>query len=235
MTHKRDFLHLFGVIPSPVEVFQDLRDDPRWKYPLLFFITTSALVGVCTVPALLVPMRKVFESSFGPGSAAAAIGAAKLYIGVNEVLVKPLKGLIGWIFLASCLSIAATISDSKREGVFRKTLSVIAYSETIFVFMRIVTLLIVYARGIESIESESDLIVFKGLEYLVHSRDIPPWANALISSVHPFSIWYILVVTVGVGICCSLRRRTALIVVVFSWALWSVADYLLGVAVAGVF
>ncbi len=235
MTHKREFLHLFEVIPSPVEVFQDLREDPRWKYPLLFYITTSALLGVCAVPALLAPMRRVFESSFGPGGAEAALGAAKLYIGANEVFVKPLKGLIGWVFLGSSLSIAATISEPKREGVFRKFFSVIAYSETILVFMRIVTLLIVYARGFDSIESESDLIVFKGLEYVLQSPNIPPWALAVVSSIHPFSVWYILVLSTGIGVCCSLRWRTALIVVTLSWVLWSIADYLLGVAVAGLF
>ena len=226
MTVQKEFLHLFNIIATPSEVFQDLNETPRWRFPLIFLIVSSVAVGWFMVPAIMEPMRRMFSSTFGEGGAEAAMKSVTKSVLVLGLVIDPLLKVVRWFVLACTLYLLSIGLIKDHPHLFKRLFSVVAYTETIFILMSILTILIVYAKGLVNIENSEDLTIFKGLDYFLKDKNANPSLASVLANINPFSLWYIATITIGLSIMTRLKRFEALGVASVSWLIWMIMGIL---------
>ena len=170
MNLQQEFLNLFNILATPTEVYREINITPRWRIPFLFLVISSTTVGWFMIPAILEPMKKIFTSSFGQGSADAAISGIMKSILVAQLFIEPLLRLVRWLVLSAILFFITLLYGKGDSLLFKKLFSAVAYTESIFVLMSVLTILIIYVRGIDSIEATGGLTVFKGLDFFLKGK-----------------------------------------------------------------
>lgn len=221
MTLKKEILHLVDIIAVPAEVFRDLHSEPRWRFALVFLAFISVVTGWWMIPAVLEPMRRIFESTFSGGTADAGIAGARVYVAFVEMGVDPVSHALRWIIVTSGIVIFSPLIGGEHVR-FKNIFSIVAYGETIFNLERVLTVLIIYAKGISTIENEYSLSVFKGLEWFFVDRNHPAVVITFLSNINPFSIWYITTISIGIGIAGGMRRAKTITLSVIAWLVWMV-------------
>ena len=224
MTRKAELQHLINIFAAPAEVAGDMAEAPRWRVPLLFMILSSAVIGWFMVPAITEPMRKVFISSFGESAAEGAMKSVAVSMLATRIVIEPLFVLTRWVLYAGMLCAGAILFSGRQAKLFGKVFAFIAYSEGIFILLNLITLLVIYAKGIEAIAAPDDLTVVKGAEFFLgydHSGDI---LSAMLSKITPFSAWYIVVVTLGYSALTGIGRTKVLFIATTAWIILAASE-----------
>ena len=217
MTFKKEILHLFDIIAAPTEVYLDINEDPRWRCPVAFLFLSSTIVGWFMIPATLEIMRKIFSSSFGEQGADAAIAGVMKSLLVLHLLFDPASVLLRWVTLA-CILYASSLFFVKGDvKAFKRVCSAIAYTETIPILMNILTVLIIYVRGLQAIEGNDDLTIFKGLDFVFKGKHLNPTVSAFLSNLHLFSLWHAATLSLSVRIIMKAQAATALLISLIGW------------------
>lgn len=220
MTTKKEIANIFNILAAPAEVFTDVNESPRWRFPLLFLVLSTMTVGWFMIPAIMEPMKRIFASSFGESGSEAAMEAVMKSMLVLQLIVEPIFKIVRWVVLAGILYFISMLFVKDIPNLFKRIFSLVAYSETIFILMSVISMLIVYARGIQSIEGSDDLTVFRGLDYFIKGTTSNTALVTILSSVNPFSIWYVIIIAVGVRIVTQMERSKALATATIGWFGW---------------
>jgi hypothetical protein len=168
------------------------------------------------IPAVLEPMRRIFESTFSGTNAEAGISGARVYVAVLELVVEPASRILRWCIITSCLMVLSRIIQSGERLTLKSTFSFIAYAETIFILERILTVLIIHLRGISTIENEYGLTVFKGAEWFFRENYLPAMVSSFLGKINPFSIWYVVTISLKIDRLKSMGYS------LIAWILWIV-------------
>ena len=220
MNLQQEFLNLFNILATPTEVYGEINITPRWRIPFLFLVISSTIVGWFMIPAIMEPMRKIFASSFGQGSADIAIKGIMKSILVAQLLIEPLLKLARWLVLSAILFFITRLYVKGDFLLFKKLFSAVAYTESIFVLMSILTILIIYVRGMDNIGVMGDLTVFKGLDFFLKGKDQNTTVVTVLSNINPYSIWYVITIAFGVSVFTKLQKSQAFIIAGASWLIW---------------
>ncbi|MDI6767791.1 MAG: YIP1 family protein [Bacteroidota bacterium] len=221
MTFKNELLNLFNVIPTPTVVFEDLNKAPRWRLPLLFTLLSYIIIGWFMVPVIMEPMQRIYTNSFGEAGANAAISYVMKFTLLFQLLITPLSKIIKWLIIAICMYFFAQMLKKNKPGFFfNRYFAIVAYGETIFILMSLFTLLIIYAKGLSAIESSSDYQIFKGLNVLLSNNNSNLTLASVLGDINPFSIWYILTISIGIKVVTGLGRFKAIGVASLAWLVW---------------
>jgi len=220
MTLKREILHLFNIIAAPTEVYNDINATPRWRMPAGLLFIISPMIGFFIIPAAIEPLRKIYEESFDSRTAEIALQTSTHYFTIINVTFEPLVKIIRWVILSAVIFIPVLLYGRTASFTYTKVFSVVAYGETLFHLMGILTVLVIYARGIDQIADPSDLVVFKGINYFIDKNAVSSSIYNTLSNVNPFSLWYIAVVSRGIQITATIRFLTSLMLVSMAWGAW---------------
>ena len=220
MTLKREILHLFNIIAAPTEVYNDINATPRWRMPAGLLFIISPMIGFFIIPAAIEPLRKIYEESFDSRTAEIALQTSTHYFTIINVAFGPLVKIIRWVILSAVIFIPVLLYGRTASFTYTKVFSIVAYGETLFHLMGILTVLVIYARGIDQIANPSDLVVFKGINYFIDKNAVSSSIYNTLSNVNPFSLWYIAVVSRGIQITATIRFLTSLMLVSLAWCVW---------------
>ena len=187
-------------------------------------LLSSVLVGWYMIPAILEPMRKNFVSSFGEQAAEGALQGVMNSMLVIQLLLQPAGTFLRWVVFAGILYLLSLAFVNDRARLFAKLFSLVAYAEVIFVLMSVVTLLIIYGKGLAGIQGMGDLTIFKGLEYFLGEGRANATLVTILSNINPFSVWYIITVAFGLSALMNLKKSTAVFVAGIGWLLWLLAS-----------
>ncbi|HTK81009.1 MAG TPA: YIP1 family protein [Bacteroidota bacterium] len=221
MTRKAELLHLINIFAAPAEVAADLAETPRWRAPLIFMILCSALTGWFMVPAIVEPMRKIFISSYGEGAAEGAIKSVSMTMLVTRMIIQPCVVIVRWVFFAGLLTAGAFLSVGRQGQVYRKLFAFVAYAEGIFILLNIITVLVIYAKGIDTIASQADLTVIKGADQLLRDNFSGDLLSSILSTLTPFSAWYLVVITLGYHALTGIGRTKGLVIAIAAWIMFA--------------
>jgi len=218
---KPEFMNVLNVVALPTEVFADTNQVPRWRAPFALLVASSVVIGWFMIPAITEPLRRVYAHSFGESAAETTVSTMMRYFLLLEILVEPMFKLLRWIVFAGVLYLLVLTVTRDRRKLFSRLFAITAYSESIFVLMSTLTVLIIYARGLDHIEGSSDLTVFKGLDFFFPGE---PSANlaltTLLTNVNIFSVWYIITVSAGIRLITGLNRFEAVGFATIAWLIW---------------
>ena len=214
-------MNVLNVVALPTEVFADTNQVPRWRAPFALLVASSVVIGWFMIPAITEPLRRVYADSFGESTAETTVSTMMRYFLLLEILVEPMFKLLRWIVFAGVLYLLVLTVTRDRRKLFSRLFAITAYSESIFVLMSTLTVLIIYARGLDHIEGSSDLTVFKGLDFFFPGE---PSANlaltTLLTNVNIFSVWYIITVSAGIRLITGLNRFEAVGFATIAWLIW---------------
>jgi hypothetical protein len=189
-------------------------------------LLSSLVIGWYMVPAMMEPMRKIFVSSFGEDTAGGAMKSIMKSMLIMQLLIEPVFKFVRWIVFAGILYVLSLAFVKGQGNIYKKLFSLVAYSEIIFILMSILTMLIVYSKGIESIQGMSDLTVFKGLDYFLKDGGSNSTVVMILSNINPFSVWYIITIAFGVSVLIRLPKSKAIFIASVGWILWLLASLL---------
>jgi|ERR1051326_57965 hypothetical protein len=221
VSFKNETVNVFCVLASPVRVFGDVGRESRWRAPLIFAITSSLVIGWFMVPALEEPMKKIYARSFGAGSAESVMATVMRSLLMVEMVVEPFLRIVRWMVVASALYVLCFILLEHRRPSFAQCFSIAAYSEAILVLASALDLFIIYARGLNQVESSGDLrFLTRGLEFVIAPGGSNQVLATLLSSVTLPSILYVLYVSIGTGVVAGLKRSTSIGIGGLTWLFW---------------
>ena len=222
---KEETLNIFNVLATPTQVFEEITREPRWRIAFLFVIVSNVAIGWFMIPAIQEPMRKIFARSFGDQNAGSAVSSMMRYFLLVQMVVEPLFKFLRWVVFASVLYVVCRFLIDRGDCSFKRFFSIVAYSEIIFILMSLLNILVVYALGLERIQSSSDLTtVNKGLEIFFAQTGSNTALMTLLSNLNIFSFWYIIILSIGVGAATGLRRYESIGVVGIAWLIWIVVS-----------
>jgi len=133
---------------------------------------------------------------------------------INVLLILLIGAGLLWVLTA------LTGSDAR----YRMLLSVLAHASVTLVLVTMVSALIVFVRGTETVSSFSDLRPAIGLDLLAPGAT--GFLGSYLNAINPFSIWGVWLTGVGVAVTHRTSRGTGVVV--------AAVAYLIGAAIFAV-
>jgi hypothetical protein len=209
-------LQLLNIYTAPKQLFLSLKQKPNWILPFVVISVAAVLVEWFSFPFVL----KLTLASLPPNAAQQHVNEAAAYLSeqrfINMSFI-PVKLLFGLSIFALLLYYSCLIFKPREKIQFKQLLTAVVFSEMILMVGRIISFVIVLSKGVGHVNTISELNNSFGLDLLL------PVANAnlpmynLMSSINPFSVWYIAVLSVGVSILSGFSKAKAAILTTSLW------------------
>lgn len=226
MRFRTEVASFFNVLAAPAEVFAGLYHTPRYRVPALFTLVASLIAGYAMIPAEEQILRGIYMRSFGAEHADSAVTSLMKIYFVLGVLVRTCTIFVRWLVFSVVLYSITRSCIPKSYPNWKQIFCVVAYSEIIFIAMSVISVLMIYAQGLEKIVNSTDMVVFKGLDALVGSWIDNPLLSTLFANVNIFSLWYVITVSVGLRVFTGFKRSESVALTAVSWLTWSIVNML---------
>jgi len=225
-------LDLVRVLFSPGEVFTRVKEQPRILAPLVGLLVIQVAISTLNLPYVRMAMRAQMAAQPGGGAAPAA---AEKFAVFGTLIGAPISIAIILLIAAFLLWVAVSILGG--EGQFRHLFAVSIYGFVPAILLQLAGFAVLAMRGGEGITSMQDLQPSLGLDlFLAPMMELGAFMKGLLRSVNPFSIWQVVLVTMGIQKTHNVERGTAASAAVIQWGVLAVIGALfamLGAARAG--
>lgn len=213
------FQRIAGVLLTPGETFESIAKRPDIVVPLLVVLLVSLSTGI--IVALNVDFaamaREVMETQVESGDvpAEAADRSVRFMASFYKVLffASPVLGLIMLLAIAGVLHISFRLFGG--EGTFKQAFSVTLYSWMPFLIKGIIATAVLASRQTVGM-AELQNPVRSNLAFLVDMKT-QPIPFALLSSLDLFTIWTLILFTIGFAAVSRFSRTKAAVIVVSLW------------------
>ena len=207
-------MNTLDIFFEPASLFKNLNSRPTWLGP---FLVVSLLVIVCTLlmfPVMEHLMLKQLPVGISAEQQAQMLSSLKMsrYIGL---LSAPVTLLIKWSIFAFLLY-AVTILFSS-DFTYRKALAIMAHASIITALDSLIGIAILYLRGLDNIQSPKDLESLVWSLSWLFSAALHPAFRAILDSLTIFSLWYWIVLFLGVRLTTKLSKLEATAIITILW------------------
>jgi hypothetical protein len=224
---------LMNIFVAPGEVFESIKAAPKksglWAIPCLLAIVISIIFifVVFSDPAIQSQMRELTEKqienriaqqNLPPEQAEAARQQATSMMGGPMWKVFGIVGAIvytiGTLLLVSLVLLLLSKTVFKAPTSYGKAMEIVGPSlMTNFVLGSIVSMLTVLAMG--------SIHATPGLALAISEFDPENKIHILLSSVNVFTIWYLVVLSIGLGKLASVKIGKAAVWIFGIWVVWT--------------
>ena len=210
---SEQFSRLTGIIFSSSKTFEELNNRPTW---LVAFFTIG--FGVILITFLISPFMMQAQTASMPSDMSLqqienVLKFAKRFQIIGIVL-SPLFLIIKFIFTSAILWLIIQLFS---EVDFKRMFSVVVHCGVILFLGSIITFIILKLRGLQSIKSAADVQVSLGLDLFIQNPDLNFPLKAFLSNINVFSVWWIILVGLGISIIAKISRTKATIITAFFW------------------
>lgn len=210
--------HLLNIYIAPRRVFVSLRENPQWFLPFLVLSVIALTIEWFSFPYVL----KVTIANLPPNAAQQHIQEAVSYLhgqrAINAAFI-PLKLMAGWSLFALVLYYVCIVFKPLEQIQFRHVFAVVVFSEMITVVGKILSFVAALVKGIEHVNTISELNNLYGLDFLFPGATANLLLFTLMSNINPFSLWYLAVLTVGVSAVTGFGKIKSGVLTVCVWLL----------------
>jgi len=190
--------NLLNILATPTEVFIELKQRPKWVAAFALISLISLTCAWFLKPALDQLAYAELTGKLAEKQIERVLTNAEPAWYVS-LLLTPVRHLVRW-FVAATIIWSSCVLLGAEELKFKTIYSVVVHSELILVLMGVVSVLLVYLKGITSIHDITDLQPILGLDYLMRDGLGSPAVIRLLHSINVFSIWYIATLTIGISV-----------------------------------
>jgi len=198
-----------GIFVSPKRVFSDVDAGAPWWQPLIWVLLLTLIIGVVVMPVQirLLQLR-------GDEMPKEQLEQAVKFVPVGIIVGLVMVVIVG--FIVAAVSFIAVSILSERAS-FKKHLTIYFYASIVATVGMVVSNLVVRAKGIENIRTIRDAAApFGPAAFVPEAQKIP---YAVLSTLDIFSLWFYVLMALGVMQVFRLSWRSALLVVVPIWIL----------------
>ncbi len=186
-------LDLINVLFSPDEVFERVREKPRFLLPFIGLAIPVMVIQFLTLPYAQAAMSSVYAQMATQNPQAAEAAQKFAFVGV---FFWPI--ILAIVLLLTALFLWVLVSVLGGEGKFGTLLSVSTYASITFVLAQIVGLIILMVKGKETLVSPDDLQPAMGLDLILPASG--RFMNAFLKGINPFSIWGTILTAIGIAV-----------------------------------
>lgn len=216
--------NILKIFYSPVEVFQDLKERPTWVWAFVIILLISLIFTFVCMPIIRQEAIRTLQERLPPDRAEVAL---RFFSGTGFYIRTAISSLFGAavvIFLqAGVFMLILTLIV--REIEFRKLLAVTVYANLIPLAGKLVRLpLILYKK---TMEIHTDLLLFLPF---IEKRT---FLYRFLSQLDFFTVWALLLFSVGIATITKLERKTSILVVFILWLAFIIIMSVIGGLIPG--
>jgi len=203
-------LDLVRVLFSPGEVFERVRERPKFLLPWIGLSIIIVLIAYMMMPFTHAAMASRM-AQIAQQNPQAAANAAKFEM--FGIAFAPIFLLIGLLISAGLLWLLVTLfagGDSK----FVTLLSVSTYVAVPTMLLQIAGVIVLKMKGVDAVTSPDDLRPPLGLNLL--APDTGGFMGALLAGINPFSLWAMVLTAIGVQVTHKTSKGAAYTVAIIA-------------------
>lgn len=210
-----DLKNIVSIYIAPTKIFMELNNQPRWFIVFIIISLITILIDYSSLPFKQQIMFSSLSTQLGEVRAREILSTANRFV-IIGFIIAPISLLIKWVVIASILYYSAILYDSQNINV-KKVFSVVAHTELIFMLMDILNIIILKIKGIDAIKSLTDIKTIVGLEYLFQNEASNTFLFTTLKNINAFTIWYVMVLIIGLSIISQLRTWKSTLIVLSVW------------------
>jgi hypothetical protein len=197
----------FLVMPSAV--FDNIKLKPKWIAPFVLVV-----IGLI--------MKNWFDSCWRTQSF-----NFNIMIFVMTTISITILILFSWSFISVFLYCVIFLIKTEAIVSYKKVFSVISYCGVIFLLGEIINSMLIHARLIDNTLYSLPNRFPLGLDILTLGRTIHPLFVILLYSINPFTVWYFIVLSIGLSTVTGLSETRASLLSFLVWLL--IVGFVIGV------
>jgi hypothetical protein len=218
------FERITGVFISPKETFEAIDQKPTWLVPFIIIVVMTLGMAVLTRDIGMQDMMAKYQAMELPQEQIDKIAAQSQGIGkyIQMVLI-PVATLAIWaIFAGILLFCGNTLLGGSAK--FKKLFSMISWSSFVGALAIIVNTAIILSKGTTQgvTTSLAVLMPVPGLS------DKPSLLYRLLSKFDVFTIWSLILWTIGLSVIYKFTMKKSAGLVIALWAVWIVISIAFG-------
>ncbi len=194
---------------EPSLLFKELKEKPTWLLPFIIICVVSIIFAFIMQPV----QTQLMILNIPEDSVASMIEQTNKFKLVGFSLI-PLFTILKLAIVSGLLLLGTYIVTDKLK--FKQIFSVVCWSNIILLLGGILNVFILYLKGVDTINDPTDMATV-GLNIFFNTKSLGVALNALLSEISVFSIWYIVLITIGLMIVGELSKGKAIFVSVFIW------------------
>lgn len=206
---------LYNILFRPTIFFSRLNNYPRWVYPYILICATTIVVALLNLPFSQHVIVATLKKTMNYDSAVFSAENTKNLRLIGIYLV-PIERGVRWVVYALAVY-CCTLLINSRETTFKKTFGVVVSAETVFAIMSVLNTLILHYKGLSSITDAIDLNVIVGLDVFLIDKYSNKLLYTLLSNINIFSVWHIVLMSIGISITASIKKIDAYIIISSFW------------------
>jgi hypothetical protein len=209
------FERIVGVLFSPNETFASIARQPDWVVPLVLMLVVSLIAGIVIgnrVDFASAAREAMEQKNIPPDRVESAV---KMTAAISKVAsyCAPIFSVIGFLVIAGVLLLAFRLFGG--EGNFKQAFSASVYAWIPGLLKSIITLVVLLTRDSMSAEDLA-IAVRSNLGFLVSMKS-NPMAFAVLTSLDIFTIWVLILFSIGFAYVARVPKAKAATIVVTLW------------------
>lgn len=215
---KRKLQIIGNIFGAPSEAFTALKEQSNWFTVFIIIAVVSIGIAWAILPfSEQMAHTKMLES----GMDATQIEQNQTTmerLSFLPLLFTPFSLFLKCLVSAGILYFGSQFLGSQHALKFKSMFAVTVHTELILVFSNLINAaLLLSFKDINDVQKSIDLQMIPGLHLLFGDHALGTLKLTLLSQITPFAIWYLIVLSLGVGIVADLKRRRVEWLVVLVW------------------
>ncbi len=205
------FASLVDIFIDPIKVFRRIDGGLAWWKAYIVVSIITIILGWLNMPM----QRRAMElgaENMSEEQVQAMLENMERF-GWMGLIIAPIGILVIYLIIAGITHLVINIISMSSN--FKKTLSLISFCGLIGMVEQIIKHVIIRFRGIESIQSMSDLKVSFGLAALF--PELEGFWFAFLESLSIFQIWYLVLLLFGIATIFKIDLKKSAIPVLVNW------------------
>lgn len=217
----RDFLpSIADIFVDPNKVFRRIDGGLEWWKP---FIVIAVVILIITWLQFPVSMHVLSLNERGVDEEQLEMMIDNMQrFSIIQYIVAPIGALIIYLISAAVVNITANLMSGRSD--FKKALSLCMFAGFIPMVEQIISIVVIRMRGIENIESSEGAQISLSLAPLFSGAG--DLVTSVLRSLSIFSIWYYIVLALGIAAIYRLDIRKSAVPVVILWIISFLFIYL---------
>ncbi|MBP7460476.1 MAG: YIP1 family protein [Candidatus Delongbacteria bacterium] len=207
-------MDLIQFITNPSAVAEKIKEQPQWVKAFIILGIISIIIGWLTLPYAGALGARQLES-LSPEAAENAMKYVRIFSYVG-VLMAPIGLLIKWAIAAVVIMVVGMAF--KVSASFMQLFCMVVYANVITTISGLFNLINLMIKGTESVTSAMDLNVIS-LHALFDPENVNRVLYAIMASINPFEIWYVIALGMGLSVIYNVPRSKGIWISVVYWVI----------------
>ena len=221
---KDSLQNIVDILAEPSTAFARLKSEPKWGLAIVIVCLFTAGIAWAMFPFTAQIMVQTMTEAGMPAEQIEISTKIGQISGLIGSLIAP---IIWFLVVSAILTLAGRLFSIDDAVKFKHIFAAVVHTSLIsFLIALANTALLVVFRDVENIKSVADMKMIPGVHLLLGSIDNVKLLTFL-SYFNPLSLWYLVVLAIGVRIFADTDRTKA--------CFWAIIIWLLGIVPEAIF